>query len=56
MVVRLMAHFVAVIAFLATVLQAAQVKSSLETERPSSELHPVFGNLSSQVICRMLLR
>jgi hypothetical protein len=56
MAVRLMAHVVAAIAFLVVVIQAAQVASSLETENPSSELHPVFGNLSSQVICCMLLR
>jgi hypothetical protein len=56
MAVRLMAHVVAAIVFLVFVLQAAQVASPLKTENPSNELHPVFGNLSSQVICRMLLQ
>eukprot|EP00953_Heterococcus_sp_UTEX-ZZ885_P006214 3806-Heterococcus_DN1.PRE.1 len=45
-----MARVVAAIAFLSIVLQAAQEISSLETEYPSSELHPVFGNLSSQAL------
>jgi hypothetical protein len=55
MAVRLIVVALAAIVFLAAALQAAQVASWFEAEKPSSEPHPVFGDISSQVFWRMLL-